>query len=352
MNTPAPHFGELSDGRLVSSYRLQGAGGLVVEFLNYGGIVTRILAPDRAGQQADVVLGFDRLEPYLARHPYFGAITGRVAGRIAEARFTFEGTTVHLAANEGRHHLHGGVTGFDRRLWQVTPLPASGATVGYRLDYHSPDGEEGYPGAIAVSILYEVTPQNAFRITTRARSERAVPFSPTHHSYFQLRGEGYPSIAEQWLEVEADTYLPFRDPDFMHVAEPRPVAGNDFRQARRLADALPQLYLAHGDLYLLGEGRGVRRVATLSDEVSGRKLEVLTDEPCLQVYTGANLDGTCRGKSGRLYPKHAGICFEPQGCTPSLQYPALGSILLRLGETQARTTIYRFSTEYPTSSAD
>lgn len=342
-------FGVLPTGEEVVAYVLRGAGGFELEALSYGGIVTRLLAPDREGRLADVVLGLPGLAAYAAGHPYFGAIAGRVAGRLTGARFFLDGEERRLAANDPPHHLHGGARGFDKRVWRAAPVARADGAPSVRFAYRSPDGEEGYPGAVDVSVTYTVAAGNAFTIESEAASDRATPFNLTHHSYFNLAGEGSGPVAGHELRIDADEVVPC-DARMGLSGVRAPVAGTaaDFRRARRLGEALPGLFLNHGDLYVLrphpGRGAAPARAAVLSDPASGRRLEVRTTEAFLQLYTGAALDGSLVGKSGAAYGRHAGVCLECEDYPDGANAPALGNGVLRPGEIRRHATVYAFST--------
>lgn len=337
-------FGRLPDGRAVESWRLVGKGGMEIRVLNYGCIITRILVPDRAGVLGDVALGFSSLEPYLARHPYFGAQVGRVAGRIRGAKFSLDGQVYRLAANDGAHHLHGGECGFDRRLWSVVPRMEDDGSPSVRLSYRSPDGEEGYPGQVDMEVAITVTPDNSLRITTVVAADRVTPVNPTHHSYFNLAGEGNGSVLGHVVEMDSASYVPFDETFALADRRERVGGGNDFRTPRLLAEALPGLAAAHGDLYRLENHGRTARVARVEDPSSGRVLEVSTDCDHLQFYTGVMLDGTFTGKSGKPYGAHAGFCLECQGNPANTDPAAAGNILVQPGKPRVNTTIYAFST--------
>jgi aldose 1-epimerase len=318
-----------------------------LEVLTYGGIVTRLLAPDRHGRLGDVVLGFASLAPYIERHPYFGAIAGRVAGRIAGSRITIGGETFVLSANEGRNHLHGGFAGLDRRVWKATLVPREDGGPSLRLTYPSPDGEEGYPGNVDLAVTYSLTPDNVFVIETEAQADRPTPVNLTHHSYFNLAGEASGPVTGHELQIPADEYFP-TDKAMLLRGKPVPVLGEggDFTYPRRIGDALPHLYERHGDLYHLRAralADGPRPAARLFSPASGRVLTVSTTETCLQVYTAASLDGSLRGKSGVRYAKHAGLCLECEGFPEALRHPDVDDILVTPGHPQRRETRYAFS---------
>ena len=317
-------------GETQALHTLKNARGFSVQVLPYGATIASVLAPDRHGRFADVVLGLSTPAAYLGEHPYLGAVAGRVAGRISRARFPLEGRVYELAANDGVHHAHGGVTGFSRKLWSVE---AEGPQ-SLRLACLSPDGEEGYPGTVRTALTYTVTDENAIVLEIEATSDRPTPFSLTQHSYFNLAGQG--DILDHELQIFAGEFAPMNE-DLSLTGRREPVAANDFRRPRRLGEAIPQLFHEHGDLYFLPEAKSVRPAAILRDPASGRVLTVSTDEDCLQLYTGAFLDG-------RPHSPHAGLCLECEGYPDALNTPHLGDITLRPGETFRRTTIFAFST--------
>ncbi|TSA29755.1 MAG: galactose mutarotase [Verrucomicrobiaceae bacterium] len=335
-------FGNLPSGESVELWTLAGSGGANLEFLTYGGIVTSLMVPDRNGTIADIVLGFDRLEPYLTGHPYFGAITGRVAGRIPGARFTLDGKTYELAKNDGPNHLHGGLCGLDKRIWKAEQIVRADGADSIRLVYHSPDGEEGYPGAVDFSVTYTFTRDNVFLIESEAVSDRLTPVSLTHHSYFNLAGKG--SILNHELEVFSDRAFVV-DEILTPLGQSRPVAGSvsDFNSPRRLGDVIPHLFEGHGECYQLPGGDYL--AARVYDPASGRTLAVSTDEFCLQIYTSSKLDCASPGKSGRPYPPYSGLCLECEGYPGGVDYPEFGSILVEPGRPMRRTTRYAFSTQ-------
>ena len=339
-------YGTLSDGRAVEAFTLESRGGMTLEVITYGATITSLQVPDRKGHLADVVLGFSQLSDYLAPHPYFGAMIGRVAGRIGGAEFSLDGTRYLLTANDHTNHLHGGATGFDRRLW--TPHPLSDSSL--QLTYQSPDGEEGYPGNVTVLVTYSVTDDNVLHIETEATTDLATPLSLTQHSYFNLAGEGHGTIEDHELQISAEAYAP-TDQNLAFLGHRALARTNDFQSPRRVGAALPDLHLAHGDLYFLREpGAGgqlpkMQKAARVYEPASGRCLTVSTTEDCLQFYTGVALDGSLTGKSGKSYGPHAGLCLECQGYPDGTKTPWLGDIILRPGKTFHQTTHYAFSTE-------
>jgi aldose 1-epimerase len=347
-------FGRLQTGEPVEAWRLVGAGGLEVEILTYGGIVLRLLVPDRAGRRADVVLGFSELDSYLAEQPagfpFFGAIIGRVAGRITGGVFDLQGRTYKLVLNDPPNHLHGGIHGFDKRIWIAAPR-RSGENVSLQLTYCSPDGEEGYPGTVNVSVTYTVTAENVLLIATEAVTDVSTPLSLTHHSYFNLGGEAAGSIADHELEIYADEFVA-ADSHMTLLGRLESVAnqGNDLRHSRTLRDVIPHIAQNHGDLYLLrkppADISGSRPVpaARLLHPGSGRILNVSTTERYLQLYTGSGLDGSIIGKSSVPYDRHSGICLECEGYPDVANRPSLGNAILRPGVKQCQTTAYAFAT--------
>lgn len=343
-------FGKLSGGGIVEAFTLAGAAGASLEVLTYGGIVRSIKMPDRDGCLADVVLGFDSLEPYLAGHPYFGAIAGRVAGRIPGGRFTLEGKTYELEKNDGPNHLHGGLRGLDKRVWKAAPNERADGADSVRLTYLSPDGEEGYPGAAFFCLDFTLTQDNVFLIESEVTVDRTTPVSLTHHSYFNLAGEGSGNIFGHELAVFSDRAF-LVDELMTPLASTASVQGaaNDFLSSRLLGEAIPGLFHQHGDCYLLPRTGALRPAARLSHRASGRTLEVSTDEHCVQVYTGASLDGSIAGKSGRPYVRHSGLCIECQGYPGAVTYPGLDSILVSPDLPQRHVTRYAFSTTKPDS---
>lgn len=341
---PAP-FGRLPDGQLVDRFTLTSKGGLSLRVMTLGGIVTHLFVPDRNGNVADVVLGFDRLDDYLKPHPYFGAIAGRVAGRISGARFDLDGHSYVLAANDPPNHLHGGLRGFDKRLWTAQPVRRTGDDVSLKFTRTSPNDEEGYPGTVRVSVTYTVTDANEFRIDSEATTDRATPFSLTHHSYFNLAGESSGSVESHQLKLNASTYAP-GDANFGLLGRRDPVAANDFRTAKPVGDVVPNLHGRHGDLYFIDRPQnatGLVDAARLVDPTSGRVMTVRSTEACIQLYTGVGLDGSLVGKAGRPYESFAGLCLECEGYPDGANRPALGDIVLRPGQIHRQTTVYAFS---------
>ncbi len=342
-------FGKLPTGETVHAHTLSNASGSSVEILSLGGIVRSLLVPDRGGRLDDVVLGFGSLGPYLSPHPYLGAIIGRIAGRVTGGVIAADGRTWPLPRNEGPNHLHGGVRGFDKRLWAAEAVARKDGADSLRLTYSSPDGEEGYPGNLEVTATYTLTADNRLVFETEARSDRPTPVSLTQHSYFNLSGEGSGDVLGHEVRIAAAEYVPADAAFTLSDRRERVIGtGADLNRPRRLSDALPGIFRAHGDPYLLRPvGTGTPSAPTFAarvhDPATGRVLEVHTDETVLQFYSGVGLDGSLSGKSGRPYGPHAGLCLECEGYANASVAEGFGDILVRPGSPQRRRTLYAFS---------
>lgn len=341
------HFGVLPSGESVEAWTLSGASGLTLEAINYGGIVTKLLYPAGKGDWLDLVLGFNELQPYAEGHPYFGAIVGRVAGRISNSRFEVDGETFQLAANEAPHHLHGGLYGFDKKIWTANASTLEDGSPSLRLSYCSPRGEEGYPGTVHVEVTYTVTGDNAFVIDTYACTDQPTPLSLTHHSYFNLAGESSISISDHLLQVDADCVIKANE-DLSLSDQLQSVDGlaDDLRSPTALEGRLPRLAGGHGALYQIPKSAAAGepvRIAQLTHPASGRTLTCSTTLPYLQLYTASAFDGSIAGKSGKRYEKYAGICLECEGYPNGASRPDLGDNVLRPGAPQRHRTIYAFS---------
>lgn len=340
-------FGTLPTGETVERYTLSNAAGSSLEVITFGGIITALRMPDAQGALADVVLGYDKLEPYLERHPYFGAIIGRIAGRVSRGQLSLDGQEYQLVCNDAPNHLHGGITGFDRRLWKAQPVKRADGADSLRLSYHSPDGEEGYPGNLDVAITYTLTAQNELIIESEATSDRATPLSMANHSYFNLSGEGSGSVADHEIQILAEKFVPAADERMTVSGRLESVEGtaSDLRAPQKMSDVIAKIFRGHGDNYHLRSQacEQPELIARVVDPASGRVMEVLTNETNLQFYTGVALNGTNIGKSGRAYQAHGALCLECQGYPDGVSHPELGDILVHPGTPQRRTTIYAFT---------
>jgi aldose 1-epimerase len=337
-------FGKLPDGTVVDLYALTNAKGLLAKVTNYGTIITELHVPDRQGRLGDVVLGFDKFAPYLKEHPFFGATVGRVANRIAQGRFTLDGKTYSLAVNNGPNHLHGGLKGFDKVLWQAEPL--AGAAV--RFSYTSPDGEEGYPGTLAVTVTMTVTDANELRVDYAATTDKPTPVNLTNHSFFNLAGAE--SALGHELMIAADHYTPTNSA-LIPTGEIKPVKGTplDFTTPQPIGARFAQLHndpIGYDTNYVLNSGgKGLALAARVCEPGSGRVMEVHTTQPGVQLYTANYLDGSLTGKRGMAYQQHSALCLETQHFPDSVNQPAFPSVILRPGQTYRHTTVYKFSTQ-------
>jgi aldose 1-epimerase len=343
-------FGRTKDGAAIELYTLTNRKGMVVKIMTYGAIVTEMHVPDRAGKMADVVLGFDRLDPYLGAHPYFGAIVGRVANRIARGRFTLNGKEYKLAANNGPNHLHGGLKGFDKVVWKAEPVAATDGTA-VKFTHVSPDGEEGYPGTLSVAVIYTLSNQNELKIDYSATTDKATPVNLSSHIYFNLAGEGSGDVLGHELMVAADAFTPVDD-TLIPTGKIEPVAGTvmDFKAPHTIGERIARVPGAppggYDHNYVLRRGGGTLALAARAKEPkSGRVMEIFTTEPGIQFYSGNFLDGTLTGKSGVVYQKHYGFCLETQHFPDSVNHANFPSTILEPGRTYQTTTVYRFSAQ-------
>ena len=347
-------FGKMPDGREISLYSLCNRRGFRAEIADYGATVVRLLAPDRQDRLADVVLGFSSVDDYLTKNPpYFGAVVGRYGNRIAQGRFTLDGKTYGLAMNNAAGgipcHLHGGKRGFDKVVWDGEPVTQN-EIQGARFRYVSRDGEEGFPGNLAVSATYWVTDDDELRIDYEATTDRPTPVNLTNHSYFNLRGEGTGSILQHALAIVADRFTVVNK-GLIPTGELRSVDGTpfDFKEPRvigeRIGDDDEQLRFGGGydHNWVLSSSAKLALAASVYEPESGRVLQVLTTEPGLQFYTGNFLDGTLKGKRGVAYERRHGFCLETQHFPDSPNRPEFPTAILRPGETLRSTTVYRFS---------
>ena len=344
-------FGRLPGGGAVDALVLRGAGGAEARVIGYGGAVVSLRVPDRGGRLADVVLGYDDVQGYVDDRAYFGALIGRYGNRIRGGRFSLDGREYALPVNDGPNHLHGGPRGFHKVVWSVEPLRTDEGS-GLALAYDSPDGDQGYPGAVRARVTYLLTDRNELVVDYRAETDRPTLVNLTQHSYFNLAGDPSRSILGHRLRLEADGFTPVDD-TLIPVGGIAPVAGTpfDFREpaaiGARIAADDAQLARAGGydHNFVLRGGGGLRLAARVNEPESGRVLEVHTTEPGIQFYSGNFLDGGVPGKGGVRPGYRCGFCLEPQHFPDSPNQPAFPSTVLRPGERYSSRTVYRFGVE-------
>lgn len=330
-------------------YTLTNEKGAEVRIMNYGGIVVSIKTPDRNGTPADIVLGFDSLSGYIANpSPFFGALVGRYANRIAHARFTLDGVQYKLEDNDHGNTLHGGTHGLDKSVWTPRQLPDGGL----ELTVTSKDGDEGFPGNLKVTVVYHLTDANELKIDYSATTDKDTVVNFTNHSYFNLKGAGEGDILSHRISINSDRFTPV-DAGLIPIGELRPVSGTpfDFRKptvvGAHIEENDEQLKLGHGydhNWVLNKKGNELSLAARVEDPSSGRVLEVLTTQPGVQFYTGNFLDGTITGKGGKVYKRRYGFCLETQHFPDSPNHPKFPTTELKPGETFHNTTVFRFST--------
>ena len=347
--TTAP-FGKTADGDAVEVYTMVNKNGVKASVMTYGALLTELHVPGRNGKLADVVLGFDSLDGYLAGHPYFGATTGRVANRIAGGKFKIGDKEYTLAKNNGANHLHGGVKGLDKRIWKIKAIQGARASMLF-CTYNSPDGEEGYPGNLDIRVIYKLTDDNELVVSYWAKTDKATPVNLTHHSYFNLAGAGSGTILDHELMIAASHYTPI-DGGGIPTGEIKAVKDTvmDFTKPMKIGSRIGKLPPSEGNpggydhnYCLNSKDDSMALAATLYDAASGRLLEILTTEPGIQLYTGNYLDGSNIGKGAKKYEKNHGICLETQHFPDSINQPKFPPVLLKPGEIYTHETIHRFS---------
>ncbi len=344
-------FGTMPDGTTVNLYTLTNRSGMQVSITNYGGRIVSLLVPDRNGKMGDVVLGFDDLAGYLGPNPYFGALIGRYGNRIGNARFTLDGKEYQLAANDGPNSLHGGLVGFDKKVWTAKDLGGNHPSL--QLTYVSADGEENYPGRLTTHVVYTLDDSNQLKIDYSATTNKDTVLNLTNHSYFNLSGEGSGDILKTFMVINASHYTPI-DEHLIPTGEIASVEGTplDFRKSTPIGDRInadfEQLKLAKGydhDFVLdRPEGsHGLIVAARAVDHDSGRALEVLTTQPGIQLYTGNFLDGSVHGRGGHAYGFRNAFCLETQHFPDSPNKPDFPTTELKPGQTFHETTVFKFS---------
>src|SRR5690349_19545333 len=320
---------------MTNFYTLTNNNGVEVSVTNYGGTVTSIRVPDRNGIFGDVVLGYDTVDEYMRNPRYLGALIGRYANRIGHGRFSLNGVEYQLAQNNGANHLHGGVKGFDKRIWKLSETPA-----GLHLEYFSPDGEENYPGNLTVAVDYSLSDENELRIDYHATTDKDTIVNLTNHTYFNLRGHG--TILDHELMLRAGSFTPVSE-DLIPTGEIRSVDGTrmDFRTRRVISEG------GYDHNFVLDDWKhgSMRSVGRLAESESGRVMEVSTTQPGVQFYSGNFLDGSLIGKRGVRYEQYAALCLETQHFPDSPNQPNFPSTVLRAGDTYDEATIYKFTTD-------
>jgi aldose 1-epimerase len=338
----------MREGRPITLFTLTNAHGLEVKAMTYGAIITSIRVPDRKGQIADIVLGHETPDGYIPNPPYFGALVGRYANRIANATFTLDGKKYDLAKNDGPNTLHGGVKGFDKVMWEGKALKNSVV-----FTYLSKDGEEGFPGNLKVKVTYTLTDSNELSVDYEATSDKATPLNLSQHSYFNLAGEGTGDILNHEILINADRFTPV-DKTLIPTGELRPVKGTPFdfttstKIGARIEENYDQLILGHGydhNFVLNRKGSGLELAARVYEATSGRVMEVSTTQPGVQFYSGNFLDGTVTGKQGHVYKRRYGLCLETQHYPDSPNHPDFPTTILKPGETFRSKTVFKFSTK-------
>jgi len=327
-------FGTTKEGKKITLYTLTNSHHMEVRAMNYGAIIVSLRVPDRKGQVADIVLGHDTLEGYFDNSPHLGGLVGRYANRIANGSFTLDGVKYSLPKNNGPNTLHGGIKGFDQAVWQGAPLKGK---TGVAFSYLSKDGEEGFPGNLKVKVTYALTEANELLIDYEATTDKPTVLNLSQHSYFNLAGEGTGNILDHEVMINADRFTPV-DSTMIPTGELRPVKGID--------DNYEQLVLAKGydhNFVINGKAGGLGFAARAYEPTSGRVIEISTDQPGVQFYTGNFLDGTVTGKQGHVYKQRYGLCFETQHFPDSPNHPEFPSAVLRPGETFHSRTIWKFS---------
>ena len=352
MNIQKESFGEI-DGKAIYIYTLRNSNNIEMKITTYGGIVTSLKLPDKNGDMGDVVLGYNDLNDYIKNNPYFGAIIGRYGNRIGNAKFTLNGQEYTLAKNDGENNLHGGVKGYDKVIWEAEPITGEDS-ISLKLHYLSKDGEEGFPGNLDVNVIYTLTNENTFRIDYTATTDRSTIVNLTHHTYWNLAGDGSGSILQHELMMNANNFTPV-DEGLITTGEIISVMGTpmDFRKPTAIGDSIKsnykQLKYAGGydHNWVLNDfnEEKINFAASVYEPTSGRVMEIFTTEPGLQFYSGNFLDGSIVGKDGNNYEFQSGFCLETQHYPDSPNKPEFPAVTLMPGETYSSTTIYKFSTK-------
>lgn len=349
------HLGDV-EGKRVSEYTMINSSGTIAKIINYGAILTELHSADRNGNMADIVLGCDSLDGYLGTHPHFGSTVGRVANRTANCSFSLDGQNYSLSPNHGKHHLHGGIRGIDKHVWIVSRAGQGLGDIFVKMILESPDGDQGYPGNVEMSVYYMLTHDNILKIHMEAKTDRPTIVNLANHSYFNLSGHQAGTVLDHEVQLHADRYTP-TDPERIPTGAIDPVAGTpfDFTSPKIINTDIDKIE-RHGQEdpggydhnFVINDSDGdLKHAATVTDAGSGRKLEVHTDQPGVQFYTGNFLNGSVTGKDGVVYQKHAGFCLETQKFPDAIHHegdPGWPSIVLRPDETYTHEVEFKLLT--------
>lgn len=342
-------YGKLPDGTQIDVFTLTNHHGLLCKIINFGAIITELHVPDRNGKSADIVLGYDDFDSYRESHSYFGATLGRVANRIAKGRFTLDGKTYTLAINNPPNHLHGGIRGFDKAVWQAEPTGGDDS-VSLRLTYTSPDGEEGYPGNLKTAVTYTLNDKNELRMDYEATTDKATPVNLSNHTYWNLAGAGNGEVLDQVLTLAADNYTPF-DSTLIPTGEIAPVKGTllEFTSPTPIGAHFAEFKNREpgydNNFVINGGGKKLAFAARVLDPRSGRILEVWTDQPGVQLYTPNYRNNKTPMKHEAVYHGYGAFCLETQAFPDTINHPDFPSCTVRPGETYRRSTMWKFSAQ-------
>ncbi len=336
-------FGRDMHGEKIDLFTLKNANGMTAKVMTYGATLTELNVPDKRRKSVDIILGFDTLKPYEEQSPYFGATVGRYANRIGGSKFTLDGKEFFLAPNSGHNTLHGGIRGFDKRLWKAEPSNENGIAA-VKFTYVSKDMEEGFPGNLTTSVTYSLNNEDELKIDYSATTDKPTPINLTNHAYFDLAGAGQESVLKHQVRINADSYTPV-DKQLIPTGAIEPVKGTafDFSEPKEIGKDIDKLADGYDHNFVLRQNKGeLKEAAVVVEPISGRTLTMLTTEPGVQFYTGNFLDGTIRGIGG-LYPKHYAFTLEAQHFPDSLHRDSWPTTILRPGSTYKQTTVYKFS---------
>tara|TARA_A100001011_G_scaffold115401_1_gene121941 strand:- start:3091 stop:4221 length:1131 start_codon:yes stop_codon:yes gene_type:complete len=345
-------YGVLDDGTIIKQYIFENDNQMKVKIINYGAIVVSIEVPDKYGKINDVVLGYDSIEGYVQDPSYFGAIVGRIGNRIAKGKFSLDGQDYTLAINNNENHLHGGIKGFNKRVWSPEIIKLNDAPA-LKLTYVSSDGEEGYPGNLTLEVTYSISSENELIIDYLGKTDKATILNPTNHSYFNLGGEGSGDILDHILKINADYFTPV-DEGLIPLGDHKSVLGTpmDFLSPKKIGDRINnnddqlKVGLGYDHNWVFNDWDGTLKLGvSLFDPQSGRLMEVLTTEPGVQFYSGNFLDGTNIGKNQKAYQYRSALCLETDHFPDSQNNPNFPSVVLRPGKEYKQKTIYKFSTK-------